>query len=314
MDGRQQGLGSPRLQDVRRVANRAKREALARFGPARQLMERRHEQRARQHAALLRPLDATAQATVDQLERDAVAHPSFDDLAGERAGALRAGLDSLITSLAADEPAGRSTLRPSDEDLMAQTELWQWGLSDRLLDIAEHYLGVPVWYYGADVRREVADGQTIDVRQWHRDNEDRRVLKILMWLSDVGDRGGPFAYLTPPESDDASSRLRYVSGFVSDEKMRSVVPAERWQFCPGPKWHVSYIDTVRLMHRATPPLDGDRYSVTFTWTSRHPVSFHDVPSARATNAHQALHGLDARQRDALAPQWARVAEAAATAG
>src|SRR5262249_30382282 len=159
----------------------------------------------RRHAPALRPLSAAAQEAVDHLERDAIAHPSLDDLAGADADALRKGLTSLADGLAAQALDGRSTIRPSDEAVLSETEVWRWGLAPGLLDLAEHYLGVPVWYYGADVRREVADGKVIDVRRWHRDIEDRRVLKILMWLRDVSESDGPFAYLSPADSDKAVS-------------------------------------------------------------------------------------------------------------
>jgi hypothetical protein len=246
---------------------------------------------------------------VDHLERDAVAHPSFDDLAGADADALRKSLTSLADELAAQAPDGRSTIWPSHEALLSETGVFRWGLSPGLLDLAEHYLGIPVWYYGAEVRREVADGKVIDFRRWHHDIEDRRVLKILMWLRDVGESDGPFAYLSPADSDEAVSRLGYVSGFVSDDRMRAAIPEDRWRNTAGPAWTIIYADTARLMHRATPPDNTDRYSVTFTWTSRHPVAFQDVPSSRAATAFLPLEDLDERQRAALAPCWARVARA-----
>ena len=122
----------------RRVANRAKREVIARFTPLRRLLERQHEQRARRHAPALRPLSATAQEVVDHLERDAVAHPSFDDLAGADADALRKSLTSLADELAAQAPDGRSTIWPSHEGLLSETGVFRWGLSPGLLDLAEH--------------------------------------------------------------------------------------------------------------------------------------------------------------------------------
>lgn len=292
---------------IRRIANRAKREAISRVPPAGQVLERRHAERARRHTRALRPLSAPAQDTVDQLEREAITHPSFDDLAGAQASAICEGLIRLTTSLAEEAPAGRSTVRPTAEDLMDQTAVWRWGLAPELLDIAEHYLGVPVWYYGADVRREVADGKVLGARQWHRDYEDRRVLKILMWLRDVSELDGPFAYLQVADSAESAFRLRYVSGFVPDDRMRTLIPEEHWRTSPGPAWTVTYVDTARLMHRATPPTRSDRYSLTLTWTSRHPAGFHDLASARAANAYLALEDLDERQLAALAPQWARVA-------
>ena len=293
---------------AKRGVNRSKREAVARVGIARRYSSFHYRRRLARHEANLPDLQDDDRRLVDQLSLHAISHPSLDALAGSSTSRLQDGLLRLTELLEQKPTDSASTVRPSAEELMCESGVWRWGLDHRLLDIAENYLGLPAWYYGMDVRREVADGRPVGVRQWHLDNEDRRILKILIWLNDVDDEGGPLARLTLDDSRLSSARLRYVSGFVPDKKLRAVVDEARWFTCPGPRWHVNLIDTARLMHRATPPRSRDRYSVTFTWTSRHPASFHDVPGAGARNVHAALAGLDDRQRAALPPQWSRLTE------
>jgi hypothetical protein len=156
--------------------------------------------------------------------------------------------------------------------VLADSYIWQWGLQDRVLDLVENFIGLPVRYYGAHVRREVADGECADTRQWHRDIEDHRVLKMLVWINDVGLDGGPFEFLPRKWTDSAIRELGYVSGFVGDDDLARVVPRTEWRAADGPRWTAVLGDTAGILHRARPPTKQDRYSVTFSWTSRRPIT------------------------------------------
>ena len=219
------------------------------------------------------------------LEKDAVAVTSLDELALSGVESVKATLDRLVTQLAGTDPGAESAIRPSHEQLFEDVELWRLGLNRRLLDIAENYIGLPVRYYGGAMYREVADGKALGTRQWHRDIEDHRVFKILIWLNDVGPRGGAFQYIPKPESDDAVNRLKYVAGFVTDDQMTMIVPEEEWVKATGPRWTAVMADPARILHRASPAEDRDRYSITFTWTSRHPIK--TMPPAEPFSASDA---------------------------
>jgi hypothetical protein len=158
----------------------------------------------------------------------------------------------------------------STDDLGANPLLYQWGLNDENLDLAEYHVGLPVQYLGVGVKREQADGIAADTRQWHMDIEDRRMLKLIVYLSDVHDGCGPFEYLNPEWSTHASGALRYTSGFVSDTAMARVVPAQEWIRVTGPRLSAIFVDTTRVFHRAKPPTSADRYSMTFTYSSTRP--------------------------------------------
>jgi hypothetical protein len=49
------------------------------------------------------------------------------------------------------------------------------------------------------------------------------------------------------------------------------IPQEYWQTCTGPKNSVVLIDTCKVFHRAKPPENQDRYSITFHYTSQLPL-------------------------------------------
>jgi ectoine hydroxylase-related dioxygenase (phytanoyl-CoA dioxygenase family) len=71
------------------------------------------------------------------------------------------------------------------------------GLNKRLLDIANTYLGmwtkleyVDVWYTPAADETERKSSQ-----RWHRDFNDRHLLKAFLYLVDVDEATGPFEYV-----------------------------------------------------------------------------------------------------------------------
>lgn len=219
---------------------------------------------------------------------------------------LMTALDRVADGLRRRHPGGASTLRPPPAELVADHVLWHWGLEERVLAVVENYLGVPARYYGPDVRREVADHRDSGVRRWHRDIEDRRMIKILVWLNDVDEQGGPFAYVPVGHSATATRELRYVSGFIRDERLHAVVPRETVLTVPGPKWTTLVADNTRLIHRATPPRARDRYSVTFTYSSRHPVKTMAHVSWDRDQTARIRSGLTPRQLACLPPHLARV--------
>ena len=176
----------------------------------------------------------------------------------------------------------------STEQLLEDPTVWRWGLDERLLDIVENYIGVPVRYYGANVRREIADGMLADTRQWHVDIEDHRA-----------EDGGPFEYISLPHTRQAVRSLRYVSGFVGDAEMAEVVGLDSWCTATGPRWTAVICDTAAVFHRARPPVGRDRHSVTFSWTSRSPILTVPADPFTEEQSQRVRAGLSARQLECL---------------
>jgi hypothetical protein len=178
--------------------------------------------------------------------------------------------------------------------------VYAWGLAQENLDLAECYLGLPVRYLGVSIKREKADTRALDVRQWHIDVEDRRMLKMIVYLDEVGIDDGPFEYLDRSHTVTATKQLRYSSGFVSDTAFAHAVARTDWQVMLGPPLTVALVDTCRLFHRARPPKRRDRYSMSFSYCSEraHQVFPEFLPPK--SFVHPLTQGLDARQRAAAA--------------
>ena len=254
-----------------------------------------HESRLRDHSPHLPPLGAADSELVHEMRRTGVARTSLDDLALPGTDDIKRILGRLRNSLSATDAAGTSAIKPDHRELMVDEALWRWGLEPRLLDIVENYIGLPVRYHGAAVYRELADGRVGGTRQWHRDIEDHRVFKILVWLNDVGPRGGAFEYVPKPASDEAVRKLKYVGGFVSDDALGRLVSPSEWTKATGPQWTAVLADTAAIMHRASTAESADRYSVTFTWTSSHPLK--TMPIAEPMSAEE-----ESRIRAGLSPR------------
>lgn len=177
--------------------------------------------------------------------------------------------DKFVARLRQDTTP-KPCVRISPEELATDPALFKWGLSDENLDLAECYIGLPVSYLGVEVKRERPDGVATDVRQWHIDVEDRRMMKIIVYLSDVDEGCGPFEYLDRARTKRAVEGLNYWSGFVPDASMANAVPEKEWLRATGSRLSAVFVDTCRLFHRAKPPTTTDRYSMTFSYSSTTP--------------------------------------------
>ena len=290
--------------EVKRIGNRAWREVIARVPPVGWAVNRRYEGRLREHADQLAPLPPLQQQLLNDVDVYGVAITRLDSLG-------LSGIDQLKAStarLAADLKAGPSTesaLRSSWVELLNEVEMWQWGLREDVLDLAEGYLRLPAWYHGAEVRRERADGRRDHVRQWHRDTEDHRMFKVLVWIDDVGPMDGAFEWIPRELTDSTTSDLNYVSGLRKDREMAQVVDPSRWERAEGPRWTAVLADTRNVFHRAGTPRNNDRYSVTFSWTSRWLFKPYPVEPITAEQAAKIRSGLNPRQLACLPPTLGR---------
>lgn len=191
------------------------------------------------------------------------------DLPGEVLASADA-LVELLRNATVDEPCVKATPR----ELAIDPTLFAWGLSDHLLDLAECHIGLPVRYLGMEVKRELvesaAGGNHEVVRRWHLDHEDRRILKVIVYLNDVDAETGPFGYIHRSHSAAIlGSRGRSVRG-VTDAEMQGVVPSREWTQVTGPRMTAIVVDTGQVFHRVFPPATAERYSVTFAYSSRTP--------------------------------------------
>jgi hypothetical protein len=281
-----------------RAANKLKRE-IYRLPAVRVYRGYEYLEALEAHALQLPHLDAVDLPVVEALRHEGVHIAPVESLGLKGTTEMLAACEKLVGELRAQPTNGGNAPRLPIHRLMDFPEIYLWGLNERLLDLIENYVGLPIRYHGADLRREIADGKVNDVRQWHIDAEDWRMFKIILYLNDVAPGGGPFQYLPRAVTVETAKRLGYGSGFVSDEAMAAVLPRERWVECLAKAHSAVAADTCKVFHRAQPPRTAERYSITFSWTSN--VAVKSYPATPMTDAslEYVVSKLNARQRACL---------------
>ena len=181
----------------------------------------------------------------------------------ERAEVMRR-LDALKA------PGATTTTIQSSSDQMPPA-VYAAGLAPPLLALVERYVQTPVLYLGAAAKCERADGAAVNQRLWHTDMEDLQVVRLIVYLSPVEADDGPFEYLPAARSAEVRDRLRYRSGYLTEAIADRHIPPEERVAATGQEGAVIAFDGARLFHRAKPPVRRDRYSVTYSYTSRWPL-------------------------------------------
>ncbi len=283
------------------LANRAGRELVARVPPVRMVSQRRYDARRGDHRERLPVLTPAHAELIARLDRDGAVVTDLDVLGLPDTADMKAELLECVDVLASRPTVGQSSSYLTHDELMMHLPLWRWGVCEELLALAENHVGLPLTYHGAFVARQVADGRVVGTRQWHRDIEDRRMLKIMVWLNDVDAEGGALAYVPYAQSSEVARALHYVGGFVSEETMSQKVHEDEVRRTEGPQWTALLFDPARVFHRGTPPRSADRYALTLTWTSTRPVK--TMPNEPFTKADAARirAGLNPRQLACLRP-------------
>ncbi len=179
-------------------------------------------------------------------------------------------------------------------------EMLMWALESNLLDIVENYIGLPVLYQGYAMRKSIADGQYSGVRRWHIDWEDRRIIKIIIYLNDVAAGGGPYEYIPRTITSKAIATLNYYNlGYLSDDEMRQAVLQKDWVACLAEKGSVIITDTSSVFHRAQPPTVKERFSITFCYTSTSPLVTWKIPKIAPQQWETVKSRLNQRQINCL---------------
>ena len=162
------------------------------------------------------------------------------------------------------------TVHATSEQIREHSSIFLWGIQERLLNIVENYLGLSVAYHGAYFRRDINNQVQKKSRLWHLDKEDRKMLKIIIYLNDVKEDGGTFEYIPKFLTSHISKSLKYDDTYIKDEIMEQVVSSSYWQPCTGKSGTVIFADTANIFHRGKLPLASDRLSIFFDYTTRQP--------------------------------------------
>jgi hypothetical protein len=242
----------------------------------RTILGRRHERELQRHRPDLPALDEPQRRIVDAINQHGICRTSIESLGLQGSDLMMADGLMLAERFAAEARAlsakGKEFMIIPPEQIVAHSNIFHWGLQDRLLDIAEAYIGLPPAYDGVAINYTVADGREISTRKWHQDWEDRRILKVAVYLHDVTETGGPFQMISrrDAQQSDASG---YSYELAEDMELgRRFGPTFNQDIvsCEGPKGTVIFTDTARFFHRGKPATGRDRAAVFYSYFARNP--------------------------------------------
>lgn len=152
------------------------------------------------------------------------------------------------------------------------------GLDDKFLKIIEHYLKLPVAFGGVDIFFTVADGLEKGARTWHKDSEDTPMVKVAIYLNDVGDDDGPFEIL---HLQHKTSDLEKSRGF-KQQKLIQAQNEGKIDFdittFTGPAGSVIFCDTSKYYHRGKPATGKNRRALFYNYYASRPLTPYFCPN------------------------------------
>lgn len=242
----------------------------------RPLLGSRYARARADHGPRLPHLAGLDAEIVSAIERDGVFVTTLDALGLPDSDEVLAAGQGLAARFAAEArlraASGQSFLYIPPEWILEHPSIFSWGLHDRLLDIAESYIGLPPAYDGVCINYTVADGREVSTRQWHRDWEDRRMLKVCVYLHSVDTSGGPFQLICEPDGMQNDHHGFSYSLADNSELERRLGEAftNKQVTCEGPAGTVIFMDTARFFHRGRPAVSADRTAIFYSYFANRP--------------------------------------------
>jgi hypothetical protein len=132
------------------------------------------------------------------------------------------------------------------DDLKAKRIFVDIALDERLLHLIMAEIGLLPHLESVEVVVSHPTSGALTASQlWHRDVNDRRLLKLFVYLEDVAQPQGPFTYV-PVAASARVPRLR--DHYLADAAITATVPASEWVSIRGTSGTSFVIDTGRCYH------------------------------------------------------------------
>jgi len=171
------------------------------------------------------------------------------------------------------EFSGEYTVQVGAEDMMRHPHIVRWPLNDRILDIVETYLGPPAACDTLNFFYTMADGRQVAARKWHRDVEDRRMVKVIVYLHDVDEDGGPLEVLhrSFPGSDVLEgANFPVLTQEMLEQRLGAKLDSRDVTTCIGRAGTVIFADVASHYHRGRPAIARDRCALFYNFFSHKP--------------------------------------------
>jgi ectoine hydroxylase-related dioxygenase (phytanoyl-CoA dioxygenase family) len=261
-------------------------------------------------------LDDAQQQVLDKVQAEGYCVARFTDLFGEDLWAeIEAQSDRFVTATESDLAAGGENVRVRagkefvvrlhsyGVDIGPDDPWFRAASSRRMLDIANAYLRmwskleyVDEWYSVP----QPASAERISSQRWHRDFNDKHLLKAFLYLVDVDEEMGPFQYVPGSQPGgpyaDAWAWRPLGDNYPSEEELEERIPSSAVQVFTAPKGTLIFCNTAGF-HRGGFSTTRPRVLATATYSS--PASLASL-TERSYRFAGSLDELDATTRFALA--------------
>lgn len=139
-------------------------------------------------------------------------------------------------------------------DIVRSPHILELANDRRLLELATSYIGCKPTISQLGLRWSFPTGGTrADLQTFHRDSEDWRYFKVLVYLTDVGPGDGPHIYVQGAHKTRASIRLRV----HSDSEIMGQYGADRLIVATGKRGFGFAVDTAGV-HKGSLPVNSPR--------------------------------------------------------
>lgn len=170
----------------------------------------------------------------------------------------------------ATNATSKSSSKVFFEELLPEQHLQQLtgflsiALEEGLLRTVTEAMGMVPHLESIDVLASHQSGKDLAASQlWHYDINDRRIIKLFVYLEDCGPRHGPFTFIAA----DLSQRMAAdVGHYVDDVRIATHVPRSEWRAVEGPAGTSFLIDTGRCYHMGS-RCELTRYAYVVTFSS-----------------------------------------------
>jgi hypothetical protein len=212
---------------------------------------------------------------LDHLKRDGAYVISITDLALPSTEKLLKTARMQLAQIPKADHDDLAKKMPQIHTITDLPEITAWGTEPRLLNLIENYIGLPITYHGVHLRKDFPSEHQFDTLLWHKDAEDRRIIKIFLYLEDVEEKHGPFEYIPKSLISIWNSyrinlqlkRSRYLG--ITDQIVEKIIPRSAWKSCPGVAGTVIIGDTRNILHHGTLRIE-ERSALFFCYTATPP--------------------------------------------
>ncbi len=229
------------------------------------------------HSRKLPALEAGDRQILNTLKKDGVCVTTLADLGLDSSSELLKAAYEQLSQMENPNNDHLDEKLPQIYTVTGLPEFSNWGKEKRLLNIIENYIGLPVAFHGVHLRKDFPSKHQFGTLLWHSDAEDRRIIKIFIYLNDVEQKTGPFEYI--PRSLAPLFSWKYIqlyyklfkSGYmgIDDEDVKPVIPKSAWKSCPGSAGTVIIVDTKNALHHGTVRTE-ERSTLFFCYTANPP--------------------------------------------